>query len=551
MADIRSLSTDKTHIKGELYSTLMAAQYSKTYDREYARIWILRGITVVERSSNFKFGKRQLENVLYGLSLRYDVSDPLLRFMLLIWSPKEDYVVETNVELRPPMELKHLRVAQRRKLIASTVKAVQTIASQTYRKVVPRTSRKPQLASGQLASQSITESWIDIDKTLGLPDVLTSGTKETYNKLFSSVNTPGFKSAARQGLLHPNPHASIISRVDKGSLNHVYGYTHIPSGGVSRFEHIGGYTNRLTIADVNSPHRPVNENIIIARLRSQIGVGVSANLGEDVAQIGLTLRLLRDSAVKLYGLAQLGIGNAQGIKNVYGSRGFKHISADAELLADLWLQYRYAWIPLVQTIDACKVAFFSKVSKNPAILSVKASMKDTYRAKDNFFVTNPIGGEAPFVGTKVTKIETKVKIGFRYGIDSSLVNTASQLGLTGPTNLVWNLIPFSFVVDWWLPIGGMLEAYSAFDGLRFIDGYKTRFTRTKVTIECQGSSTKSDDTYDQYGSYAEKCYGEGIRLNREVITDFPEPSLPFPKNPVSVIHAANAAALLTKLVLSR
>jgi hypothetical protein len=123
-------------------------------------------------------------------------------------------------------------------------------------------------------------------------------------------------------------------------------------------------------------------------------------------------------------------------------------------------------------------------------------------------------------------------------------------GLTSPVSLAWELIPFSFVVDWFLPIGSAIQAFSAFEGLTFMSGYKTYFTKSNVLLKVSENYTHVD--VNPLNSYVLKdkgsCFGFRVTMNRSVLSNFPSPSTPKLKNPLSLIHAANAAALVTRLL---
>lgn len=49
----------------------------------------------------------------------------------------------------------------------------------------------------------------------------------------------------------------------------------------------------------------------------------------------------------------------------------------------------------------------------------------------------------------------------------------NQLGLANPLATAWELVSYSFVVDWFVPIGPVLNALSARAGLIFVDGSKS------------------------------------------------------------------------------
>jgi hypothetical protein len=135
-------------------------------------------------------------------------------------------------------------------------------------------------------------------------------------------------------------------------------------------------------------------------------------------------------------------------------------------------------------------------------------------------------------------------MGLYYKMDQKMLATLSGLGLTSPVALAWELVPFSFVVDWFLPIGPMLGAFSAFQGLTFVRGYKTYYTERTVFLNIDQTFSNADATWHEEG----KIYGRRVSVTRVALTAFPGAVRPVLKSPFSVIHAANAAALLVQLL---
>jgi hypothetical protein len=131
-------------------------------------------------------------------------------------------------------------------------------------------------------------------------------------------------------------------------------------------------------------------------------------------------------------------------------------------------------------------------------------------------------------------------------MDNPLLALFSQTGFTNPINLLWELIPFSFVADWFLPIGSYLEALKAWEGATFLGGSRTLFTRVKTdsTVAYNGPHTADPLVNVQY--YA-NYRDEQIFLNRLALGGFPSPQIPVYGNGISGVNrAANAIALLSK-----
>jgi hypothetical protein len=168
-------------------------------------------------------------------------------------------------------------------------------------------------------------------------------------------------------------------------------------------------------------------------------------------------------------------------------------------------------------------------------------------------------------------VKIRVKYGSIFGISDDLARQAAQLGFTNPANVVWELVPFSFVADWFLPIGDFLSSLTALNGLSIRESYKTVFIEhTEYRLAGVGTDefqpaplTKSViEEYPPYtigaphpissSGYLFVIGGQMIQqvktvyCKREVI---PLPDVPLPrfKSPISLVHLEEALALITQL----
>lgn len=105
----------------------------------------------------------------------------------------------------------------------------------------------------------------------------------------------------------------------------------------------------------------------------------------------------------------------------------------------------------------------------------------------------------------------------------------------------WEAYPFSFVADWFVPIGAYLASTDLFDGIQVVSWHETSFYQEEYIITV-------DHNFGLYGDYIfsggkQVFTGKKITVNRVVLAG--EPVLPPPqfKNPFSLIHSANAVAL--------
>ena len=138
-------------------------------------------------------------------------------------------------------------------------------------------------------------------------------------------------------------------------------------------------------------------------------------------------------------------------------------------------------------------------------------------------------------GTRLTKVKVYAQV------RSSELRSLTQIGLTDPLQVAWALVPFSFVIDWFLPIGSMLEGLGATKGLDFVSGTSTLILkfRGQARTQLNPSTVKN-----QIGEFVTDV--AIVATERKVLTDFPS-AAPYYKSPFSTTHVISALALLRQL----
>jgi hypothetical protein len=81
-------------------------------------------------------------------------------------------------------------------------------------------------------------------------------------------------------------------------------------------------------------------------------------------------------------------------------------------------------------------------------------------------------------------------------VDNPNLHLAQQLGFINPLSVAWELVPFSFVVDWFGNVGQVLASFSDFAGLSQVNPRTTTFQKT----------TKLTQTYTGYVANHESVY---------------------------------------------
>jgi len=190
-------------------------------------------------------------------------------------------------------------------------------------------------------------------------------------------------------------------------------------------------------------------------------------------------------------------------------------------ISNRWLELQYGWMPLLSDLHG-------SVEELQAGLTRQQTRKVTVRvsAEEN---RKTLGGYVPQIqkdsyieayGKKTVKVVAYLR-------QESLA--ASRLGFTNPINLAWELLPYSFVIDWFIPIGNWLNSLDAGIGFQGVTGTVT----TKVKYI---STNQYGGQYWMYQSYG-----------RSLLYDIPDAPLPSYKPSVGVVKVANALALLSQL----
>jgi hypothetical protein len=202
--------------------------------------------------------------------------------------------------------------------------------------------------------------------------------------------------------------------------------------------------------------------------------GGDFNVGQTLGEMPETLRFIADTFSDLLHLAKLTRGRKW--KEIGQTIGILPESFDKSgTFARNWLALQYGWKPMLNDIYSAAMTISEGIQKDPPLSIVRIS-RDT-----DFGV-----GGLPFYSHKsgITNPASKFNRGIEMGVTFTVANPSlydlTKLGLTNPLSTAWEILPLSFVIDWFIPIGNFLTALTPPMGLRFQHGYSTRFCNWKA-----------------------------------------------------------------------
>lgn len=278
------------------------------------------------------------------------------------------------------------------------------------------------------------------------------------------------------------------------------------------------------------------QNESIVRALNKIADG-KANIGTALAESKRTFQQLSGTAIQLltaYRHARHGrwssVGKSLGLT--------RRQILSGRYPANKWLEYQYGWKPLLSDIN-----------------SLYDVMGGSLR-NDSFFLYGKGGGERhmtdsdtwDFEGIDVVRQKSAQQICVTRlvgSLDSPRWRQAGQLGLINPLAVAWEVVPFSFLLDWFMPVGNMLEALTARAGLNFVTGSTTFLTGGVVSQV--GQKRPGGLTPIAYGRLRMRVFEH----ERTRLTYWPKPMLYVRDSPFSATRSLNALALWRSSIKTR
>lgn len=214
---------------------------------------------------------------------------------------------------------------------------------------------------------------------------------------------------------------------------------------------------------------PFNSESIVAQAGAWANVDVSEIQGlASLGELPETVRMLIDLLKKA---AEITVAVKRG--NIFKLRKLLENFVSVDGITDAWMMYRYGIRPLMGDIRN----LMNAVSK-----TLEKGQRFTFRGKNiiepdkTVSTENYVYGCGTSLGVRYTRtVETSRK--FRSGVLVQLDHNINQMsaiwGLDSPIEAAWELIPFSFIIDWFFNVGDCLAAAIGNPGLSPLSSWVT------------------------------------------------------------------------------
>jgi hypothetical protein len=378
----------------------------------------------------------------------------------------------------------------------------------------------------------------------------TNGPVAVMQRSWQSVSTPGWPLPPGSAI--PWHHYSTQTWAWNGAIG--------PGKARGSGQTVQGYNDslyRITYSNSAINGQGVENNIqVINTLQSEMATScinatnnelrrkaknMQVNVLQNLAERHQVYSMLGNTANRVaHAYTSFKRGNVRGVVE---SLALKRGQPWTKTIASNWLEYQYGWRPLLSDLYDGLVAYYT--NSRPKIYRVSTVRS---RLKNVVNTVNNVG----YTRQQSDVLIVKVKGIVDFTIDDNRLDQASSLGVLDPELLAWELLPYSFVVDWFTNIGDYLSSLNLY-GINFsrglLDIHQQRELQTNYSSKfligagignafLQGFPS---GTFAVEGDHHASVYW----FERSLMGSFPTGSIVLKDNPFSPTHIANALALVS------
>lgn len=259
--------------------------------------------------------------------------------------------------------------------------------------------------------------------------------------------------------------------------------------GVAAHSHDLIFDDLVNSSGIQSEVSVRNELIINALIKaSDMKINLAVSLAESAKTAELILGKARQISSAYFALRRGDLRKVASLLNITPSKIHRN-----------WLEYKYGWMPLLMDVKGA-AEHLARQNLGPRLPRFSVSSSKTVESSPKRVIATSYSTGA--VGTETWSVSYQrrqsIKLWFEVA-NPNLLN-ASSLGLTNPALVAWELVPFSFVFDWFISVGNYLQAVTAMHGLSLHKASHSVKTTKSGTYTY--SSTPGQDSSWFYGGVA-------------------------------------------------
>lgn len=392
-------------------------------------------------------------------------------------------------------------------------------------------------------TSSVNRKRVETKRTIRVSDGAVTFSSTIEQPYFTEYDSRTYVQSRRRpkGFMPPKPYtrevrSGCFGRMSITAVGRSSGFDQFvygPDGGVA--------SGRLAVPPFDTS---VSNRALMnarAKMKSQ-----TINFGVAFAEAAQTAGLVASTAGRIArAYTHVRHGNIAPALNELGVPMRRGVSSRrSSNLSENWLELQYGWKPLLSDVygAAEEMARQDVVNPNRYRYHFKgASRRNEVLTLDN--KANITDNNHPAWFSDRLEVEHAAFVRLDVVGESSHLQALARRGFTNPSEIFWEKIPFSFVVDWFLPVGDYLNTIDSGLGWDFLAGSLS----TRLTAKGRSVAIARPNKYWSKLSVTGADSRRYMRLVRTTYSDMPFPRL-IPKSPLSLTHMFNSLALLTQAV---
>lgn len=313
-----------------------------------------------------------------------------------------------------------------------------------------------------------------------------------------------------------------------------FSYTDLSSFPRYRWSYQGGYPGNPGVFQDDVPDLP-------ARLEKEAILRCLSLLKDQKINLGVALAEARQTA-ELVGSAATDIANQirkfkdRNPKDWARRKSWKKIPSR-------YLEMSYGWIPLMSDVEGAAQELSRVVNRD--LHRPQVTAKGSASSSD--FVAGKSGGATTIWRNIHFDIRHRCEVSVVAKVPDWVAQEFNRLGLQNPLTVLWEKVPYSFVADWFLPIGSYVDTFDVTNYLRFTEGSVSKMSRSKLVspAKLEWNPARYGDV--KYNVLARPQY-RAWKFYRTTLGSFPTASFPSLRAPLSLDKMAKGLALLTQIL---
>lgn len=195
----------------------------------------------------------------------------------------------------------------------------------------------------------------------------------------------------------------------------------------------------------------------------------------------------------------------------------------ADEVFELWMELRYAVRPLVFDMKQAVEAWNAKVKKSNRITARGFHREEEVNLSTYDFDFSWYQSTV----SRVSTVSSDFRSGVLFQIDNDVNEIMSIFGLDQPLETVWELIPFSFIIDWFFSVGNVISSWTANPACTPLASWTTE-THTIRTIDTLSGATPN--IFSGYNLVVDEL--EVSQVGRTITTRILKRRCPSPKRAI-------------------